>query len=67
MHPMGGMKRSEWLTRGRWVRRVQREAATTLTALTARPDLIHLTVAISVAMTAAVAGGAAGGGAAARG
>ena len=49
---------------------MQREAATTPTALMARPDLIHLTVAISVAMTAAVAGGAAGGaggGAAARG
>ena len=37
------------------VSHVQREAATTLTALTARPDLIHLTVAISVAvMEAAV-------------
>ena len=61
MHPVGGMKRSEWLTRGRWVRRVQREAATTLTALTARPDLNHLTVAISVAMCIP---GMAGGGAA---
>ena len=49
---------------------MQREAAMTLTALTARPDLIHLSVAISVAMTAAVVGGAsgsAGGGAAASG
>ena len=37
------------------VSHVQREAAATLTALTARPDLIHLTVAISVAvMEAAV-------------
>ena len=40
---------------------MQREAATTLTALTARPDLNHLTVAISVAMRIP---GMAGGGAA---
>jgi hypothetical protein len=33
---------------------VQREAATTLTALTARPDLIHLSVAISVVVMEAV-------------
>jgi len=34
---------------------VQREAATTLTALMARPDLFHLSVAISVAVMEAAA------------